>query len=405
MLKNSYTNTRWIYTLLIWAMFVGMMWSRALLSIMVLVFPLVSLWLGRRYIRQSLKAMNKFVGFFLMLLIASLSFIWTQDLSATGQALMNQFMWILIPLGMIGMPWRDAKWRYYTLMGIALIHLIVMIQAGVVFLMDVNYWMSQYNTMGTLAVGKYNDHIRFSLSVLLLNILLIEELSVGSVKSFKKYGWIYIYIVVSILFIHLLASKSGVILLYLGIFVASFLYIRKRSFKLIFASVVVILMSSLYWVTPTLQKKVDMVTYQWREYKEKGRLNYQHSDQGRIISYQVGWEAIQQNPWWGVGAGAMPQAMEPIYHKKYPEIPSDHFIIPHNQWLSAMLSYGIILGAIYPFLLAIPLKQRRHSINKGEILSLFLIFASMIPEATLESQFGVFIVVFYLAWNRVVKKK
>lgn len=401
---SQYSSKRiqWIYTLLIWSMFVGMMWSRALLSIVVVILPVLTIWKCKQNILELIKGDRWLRGAVLMFTIPLISMLWALNPENGWKTIMNQSMLWLLPLGLIGIKSLDSKWRVRTLIGVALIHFVIMLEVGTHFILDYEYWIKKYNTMGTLSIGKYNDHIRFTLSLLLLNVLLFQEVKKTKNNTVLKKIIFPVFLVFSILFIHLLASKSGVVLLYLGFFVVAFLWIKQSKTKVILLTLMLGLMAVFYVVTPTFKKKIELVKYQWEEYQHKKTLNYQHSDHGRIISYEVGLEAATLHPWWGVGAGGALAAMKPIYQEKYPEIPEDAYIIPHNQWLNSILSYGFIVGVIYPFLLIVPWKRRTVLRNKGEVLSLFLIFASMIPEATLEAQFGVFIAAFYLSWQRVI---
>ncbi len=407
MIRLNQKTISWTYTTLIWILFFGMMWSRAMLSIGVVLLPLFTLLVHVNKIKIVFRQRSWVGSMLLMFLIAMVSLTWSTDPSSAMSSLMNKTMLIFIPLGLLGAPLKNLQWTLKTLLGIAVIHLIVMIGVGVEFMSNPEQWIAWYNQMGTMPVAKYNDHIRFTLSLILLNVIWMRTVITKPLIVFHRF-WktsAIVFAGLSIAFIHLLASKSGIILLYLTLMLWVLLLIPQWKTKLtVFVGTLLLLIIMFQW-SPTFKKKVDMVKYQWDLFQENGILDYNNSDQGRLISYKIAWQTLQESPMLGVGLGAELKEMKKHYQKEYPEIPEDKYIVPHNQFLFSFLSFGWILGTLYVLLLAIPVFYKKSKINKLELLVLFVIFASFIPEATLEAQFGLFIVVFYLSWLRFVESK
>lgn len=407
MLRLNQKTISWTYTTLIWVLFIGMMWSRAMLSIGVVVLPVFTLLVHLKKIKIVFKQRSWVWSMVLMFLIAVVSLIWSTDPSEAMPSLMNKTMLVFIPIGLLGAPLKNLQWTLKTLFGIAVIHLIVMVGVGVEYISNPEQWIAWYNQMGTMPVAKYNDHIRFTLSLILLNVIWMRTVLTKPLLVFHRF-WktsAIIFAGISVLFIHLLASKSGIVLLYLSLILWILFLIPQWKAKLIvFIGAVLLLIFMFQW-SPTFRKKVDMVKYQWDLFQESGTLDYNNSDQGRVISYKVAWQTLQESPMLGVGLGAELKEMKQHYQERYPEIPEDRYIVPHNQFLFSFLSFGCILGAFYVLLLAIPVFYKKTKVNKLELLVLFVIFASFIPEATLEAQFGMFIVVFYLSWLRFVESK
>lgn len=398
------------YSSAIWLLFIGMMWSRAILSIGVVAFPALSLLFMQK--KDLIRYCNNKVirGTWILFILLSISLLWTHDLANGLEALMNKTMFFLLPLFFFLMPKENAKWRRITLWGIALIHLVPMIESIWIFFQDMNKWIEVYNTMGTLSIASYNDHIRFTLSLILLNLLLANEYIYNkeiSIKKNSKRAFI-VFSLFSFLFLHFIASKSGIILLYISLFAWIVLSLKSWKKRILTSASLLLVIVSMLYISPTFRKKIDMVKYQWESYQERNYLNYNNSEEGRLISYKLAWYSIQENPILGTGIGAEKNKMQEKYALYYPEIPEDNHLIPHNQYLFSMLSLGVILGILFLLLyfgIFIDIKSKRFNMRN---LLVFVIFVSFFPEANLESQFGIFICTFYLLWvknNNVSKNQ
>jgi len=398
------------YSSAIWLLFIGMMWSRAILSIGVVAFPALSLLFMQkgdfhRYFKSRIIR-----GTWLLFLLASISLLWTSDVASGLDALMNKTMFFLLPLFFFLMPIENAKWRIITLWGIAIIHAIPMLESIWLFFQDINKWMEVYNEMGTLSIASYDDHIRFTLSLILLNLLLAKEYIYDRTAIINKYGKkaFIAFSLFSFLFLHFIASKSGIVLLYISLFACIVTYLKSWKKKMVFSGILFSIIVGMFYISPTFRKKADMLKYQWETYQDTNYLNYNNSEEGRIISYKLAWYNIQENLLLGTGIGTEKNKMQEKYILYFPEIPENNHLIPHNQFLFSVLSMGIIFGTLFLLLffgIFIDSKSKRFNIRN---LIVFVIFVSFFPEANLESQFGIFICTFYLLWvknNNVPKNQ
>lgn len=389
---------------MIWLLFAGMMWSRAIMSIGVVLFPILILAFYKKEVFRVFWQDVYAKAGLLMFALASLTLLWSPDFLLGLERLKSKAMLFLIPLLMIGLPLSSRAWRIRTLWGIVILHLIPISMTAVEFFANKEHWINVYNQMGTLPVGKYNDHIRFTLSLILLNVILgVEYIDKGKFKRSIDTYLYFVFFLLSVIFIHLLASKSGLILLYLAIAASVLIGLKKWWMKLAAILMAVLFVWSMVQWSPTFRKKIDMVKYEWDSYQESGILNYNNSDQGRIISYDVALNSIKENPILGVGLGGVDLKIKEMYEQLYPEVPVENHLIPHNQFLFSVLNMGIVLGLIYVLLFFVPEFFTKVWTNKLRLLVLFVIFASFLPESTIEVQFGLFICLFYIYWTKYRK--
>ncbi len=142
---------------------------------------------------------------------------------------------------------------------------------------------------------------------------------------------------------------------------------------------------------PTLNAKVKYVLTEISMIQDPNhKLDYNFSDQGRLISYQMAFNIFQKNPVIGVGSGDVKDQMDLSYQTLHPDVPAANRLIPHNQLLYVVLAVGSILAVIYIAMMLLPffLKKTR-SVYTIAMAAVFL-FAMQV-ESMLEVQFGVLV--------------
>lgn len=116
----------------------------------------------------------------------------------------------------------------------------------------------------------------------------------------------------------------------------------------------------------------------------------------RLEYWRVSWKLFLQNPFIGVGRGDLVDELRKSYIKMDSKLLEEHYNKPHNQYLTTLVSYGIVGFLAFLFVLGYAFR----TVTKTHLGLMFLVIAtiSMITEDTLETQIGVsfFAVFFYL---------
>ena len=196
--------------------------------------------------------------------------------------------------------------------------------------------------------------------------------------------------------IHFLAVRSGILILYVNLFVFFIIRtIRSKKYILGIAFIVGITATPFiaYLSIPTFKEKVQYSILDFKMSKQDKEVAF--SDGERLRSYEVGWELFAKGPIGGIGVGDIFKEYEDLYEVKY-------FIksptrLPHNQFLTIAVSTGMV-GLLF-FLISFIFPFTFQSAYKDPfLLALFiLMFLSFLVENTIERQYSVgFYLIFLL---------
>ena len=109
----------------------------------------------------------------------------------------------------------------------------------------------------------------------------------------------------------------------------------------------------------------------------------------RIIFMKTAFKIINDNIWTGVGTGDVQDAFNQQYIKDNSQLPLSRRLRAHNQFITFLLTFGILGFIIILFALFIPLFHLRA--YRSYLFMVFFLIAiiSMLNEDTLETQTGV----------------
>jgi O-antigen ligase len=390
-------------------MIAGLMFSRALLSISMFLMFLNAL--HPAGIRQNVRAWKKSTfavlsfAFFLAYLISG---FWSKNLEFWQAAVTNKLPFAVLPFAFLAAPLYKVKYQRLLIGSVAVMQLLVVVYSLVQLGLHADYYLEGYHVSRPLPTTRYGDHIRFSLSLVLSLVmicyLLFEKKETPLPTGLKVL--LGFCLAIFVLYVHILAAKTGLLCLYL----AALLYVvyraRKRSTLLAFvlALVVVALPFLAYNIIPTFKTKIDYVFYEIQKSKQDKRYDYTLSDAGRMITYDIGSKAIAQHPVVGVGAGDVMDVMREGYKKYYPEVAADQQYGPINQFMFSALCVGIPLTLLLVFMSFCPLfagLNNRVYLN----ITVWIMLVSIMVESMLEVQFGVFTYLFFLMfWMSALRK-
>lgn len=376
-------------------MLVGFFLSRAVLSAATVAFGINALlgvhpkqWLRNKWWLLGLA----WVGIYII------SGIWSNNVPQWGERVSVKLPLLLLPLafGLLP-PFTNKQLKIFTIGGVILF--LGSFGYSMYFLVaDTAHYIEQYKFSKVLPTLGGHDYIRYSLSISMFIVWCFYSLQVFHSKGMK---WLLrITIVLLALYVHILAVKTGILVLYLFLFMlAIYITFKRRPIAgVIMLALVVLIPFAAYKYVPTFENKIDYLTYSWKVYRD-GNYSSDYSDIGRLVSYDIALKQLPEHKWLGTGIGDMHDVMREGYKKWYPNVPEFQQLKPHNQFLIVALGCGIPALIVFFIWVFYPLRWVRK--NRGG----FYLFASwlvlwipLMVEPTLELQFGVYVYLFFLLW-------
>lgn len=375
-------------------MLAGFLLSRALLSVGTIAFGAVALWgvHPREWLKQKWWLLG--VAWVAIYIISGL---WSDNMPQYNERVSVKLPVLLLPLGFgLLAPFTNQQLRTFTV-GAAVMFLGSMFYSMYFLLSDPAYYIEQYRFSKVLPTLGGHDYIRYSLSIALTIIWCIYALF--RMKGGKAFRWLmWITIPVLTIYLHVVAVKTGILVLYLFILLAGF-YIAFRRKPVIGVGLIVgifLLFKLGYKYVPTFEQKVDYFNYSWKVFSE-GNYSSDYSDIGRLVSYDIALKLIPDYIPVGTGIGDMHDVMREGYGKYYPQVPEFQQLKPHNQFLIVALGCGIPALLIFMVWIFYPLVWIRKNIDGFFLFAIWaVLWIPLMVEPTLELQFGVYVYLFFL---------
>lgn len=390
----SKTNIALLCTI---GMLISFFLSRAWLSFFTFAFGVNVLWNihPRRWLKEKWWVIS-----FLWVAMYGVSFFWSDDIADWSNRYTVKAPVLLLPLAFALLPAFTAKQlRVFTITGCA-IFLVTVTYSLQFYISDPVYYAEQYVYSHTLPVLPENDHIRYSLSISLFIVWCVYSW-VFLNANWQKWA-VGITVVVLSIYLHILAARTGLVVWYMFVLLWTIRYALKKSFLTgagLVASLIIVAFLAVKNI-PTLEKRVWYFTHSISLYK-KGEMQSGYSDIGRLISYKVAGAIISDNLLIGVGSGDMQHEMQKGYDKQFKDVPDQYRLLPHNQFFIVMLATGIMGLLLFVVWVIMPLAWLY---NASRTFYLFVVWFSLVLtmfiEPMLEVQFGVFVYLFFLLWQK-----
>jgi hypothetical protein len=295
----------------------------------------------------------------------------------------KQLIWLLTVLVFVGCAWSIFE-----------------------FLINHQFIIKSYLVAKVMATPLDEDHIRYSWLVVLTIIVLLWQMDIQSTRKEKIIGASIILFL--IIYLHLLAAKTGLLCLYVAIlfYVINFIF-NKRNFKKGFIILLLLFVISFtsYQLFPTLHNRIQYTLWDYQQYSN-GQFIAGSDDGNRINSLIAGLNIVQSKPFTGEGFGDLTKSINNWYSIHLPYSASYERIIPLNEWMiyaAASGWIGMCLFSIGLFILFLKVFSKNiFSIIIGIVLLIPFLFDDVI-----EGQFGVTIfsvmIIFQYYLNRISK--
>ncbi len=339
-------------------------------------------------------------GMSLLFMIPLVSGLWSSDEQTWQNILRIKLPLLLLPLAFAsGARFSNKQSQWLALF------LISLVVAG-------SFWsFLKYSTNMQLVNEGYlkaksivtplqNDHIRFSwlvsFATLLCGILLWHR------KLSQKALRISLYLAGSwfIIYLHLLASRTGLFSLYIMLAGAALWLIAQKTKKTQAVTLLVILLLlplAAYLLFPTFRNRVKYIYYDYGYFKDAHYLPG-GNDAARIISLKAGYGLVKTAPLAGVGFGDIYPATIEWYDTKYPQMQATDKIYPSSEWLLYGAGAGIPGLLLFSCVMGIPFFIKKHNKMPAWLLLNITVAFGFLFDIGLELQFGVFIYSFSVLW-------
>lgn len=328
----------------------------------------------------------------------ALSYFWSTDIPYWTERLQVKFPFILFPLAFCFL--RPLNSRQLQILSFGLMALAAggCLYTLSFFFADPEKSISGYFYSQVLPTPAYKDHIRFS--IFIAWIVIWSCFAFRKMDSPRRKIITAAAVVFFVLFLHLLAVRSGLLVLYT--FISLYIVYLFRRGKARAASLIllsgIVSVSVAYTYIPSFRSKIQYAVYSLNEY-EQGNHSADFSDIGRLISYDLAFRIIKEHPVFGVGAGDIREEMKRKYELYSPSTRPEQRIVPHNQLMEVTLAGGMVTLAAFVCWLLYPLRRLKKNRSSFYILATWLaLFVAMMVEAMLEVQFGVFVYLFAMLW-------
>lgn len=322
-----------------------------------------------------------------IILPVMVSGLWSDDKNIWLQSFINKIPLITMGVGILSIDLNKKQIKQI----IWLLNIVVLLGclwSVINFLNDKDAITKSYLVAKVMPTVLDDDHIRFSWLISLSIILLNWQLIIASTKIEKIIG--AIVTIFLIVYLHLLASKTGLLCLYASIAAMIFYFLFKketRKISLLLLISIVVFAFIAYQSFPTLHNRVQYVLYDFNNYSN-GKIETGSSDGARVLSMKAGWFITQQHPVTGVGFGDLKNEIN-RWHQQFHSTTQDYErFIPTNEWLiySAASGWvGVILFSI-GLILLLPFFSLRNIFSVCLMLSLLI---PLITDDSLEGQYGV----------------
>jgi O-antigen ligase len=288
-------------------------------------------------------------GLFFVVLLSGIN---SDNLGDWFHHLRIKLPFLILPFAFLNLP--KIKARNY--------HLIHYLFAGLMFVAAlppmVNYLIHFNEFQNAIGQGKSLElpvqHIKFSVFYafgIIALIILYRKKFVLRWPIERKIQ--LVGIVTSIVVLHLLAVRTGILVFYVAVVGLALIEgFNRGQWKNILLVLVILLSIPVisYYTIPSFHQKVDYMLWDYGKHNLGEGAGY--SDSERIVSLEVGMEIASRAPILGTGIGDLKDECEAIYVKKYGV--GKKVLYPHNQYLFILAGMGIVGLFFFLFCLVYP---------------------------------------------------
>jgi O-antigen ligase len=393
LLNNKYLDKSNIAFVCILGMFAGFLVSPAVLSISMFLYGVSALRdvHPRKWIKQKWWLLGLvWIAFY------AISYFWSDDKGQWGVALQVKLPFLILPLAFAYTPeFSPRRLQLITLL-IGLLLLSGALYSISFLVRDPEHYILQYNFSHLLPTPCRQDHISFSIAIALYIVRVVYVWPSLPDRTMKVLLGIVVGLLV--IYIHVLAAKSGLVALYLflGLWSLYLVFTRMRVVGVLLVVAIPLFYMLAAKYIPTLDIRRNYMVYSMIMF-QFGDKSGNYGDVNRLMAYDIAVKKIKEHPVKGVGAGDIMTEMKSGYHQFYPQVREEDVLIPHNQFLIVAVSCGIPAMIVFAVWFFMPLTWLRRNRQSFFFFITWLILLMQLSiDTALEAQMCIFVFVFYL---------
>lgn len=387
---NGLALQQWLGGIGLVFMLAGMMGSRALLSIGMIVLAVNIFSVPSRVpdIWKAFISWKPLPVLGLLFFLYLVSGLWSEQTNDFWIRIRIKLPFLILPLAIVAIPRLDER-EWHRLLYLFFAGVLLFVLYSMVHIFPQLFQMADAYGKGQVMATPIN-HIRFSLLVVLAvasGVYLFQK------KAFLWYPgerWFILSgVLILSIYLHLLAVRTGLACVYILALFTWFRFSLKKGNRL---WGIIILLAGMgisflaYQSIPTLQQKV---AYTWWSLEQLGNPEWvrQTSDPKRIASVHAGLEVGMANPWLGVGVGDIQAEVDQFYEQYYPPLKGIN-LLPHNQFVFVFAGLGLMGLLLFIWIVTYPWWYK--AAYQDYFVSAFhlILLCSFLVEMTLETQFG-----------------
>jgi O-antigen ligase len=364
-----------------------------------------------------------FMGLYWVIDVKQTFYIWRNPyfLSALGIALivpvsdlingasMSEVFFIKLSLPLFIAFFESIRINKVSIAAINRIVIIVLFATSCIavlnFIFDSESVNKGYIYAKVMSIGKYSDHIRISVAIVCSIMLAWYEYVNSSSKALRLL--MALYIIGQVIFIHFLAARTGLVMLYamLGIYALQSIIVQKKVWALAIIGALIVLPVVSFYTFPSFYHRIGFTYYETSFYQ---KMEYREgsSDGLRYYSMKAGMDIFENHKFIGVGYEQLPKASADWLISHFPKIKSYELLQPSSEYILIMAASGIVGFIVLMAYFLLPFVNRQNRRNSYFLSIYTSLLCIMIFEIFLENQYGCFVFGFFtsLAYSMVQRQ-
>jgi O-antigen ligase len=379
-------------------MWAGVFWSRALLSIgmgLLVLLSLLSVGIGEnwKYVRRS----PFLIGLVILFFIPLVTILWSEDFRWWLKVMQDKLPLLCIPFCCLALKRISEDMRKKLTRFALVVVALSMTKSIIGYLINHREVTEAYLKAKVMAVDMHGDHVRYGWLLALIFAWLLHALTAYR-HSFKRaeYKAVVVLTVFIAGYLHLLASKTGLLGLYLSIGIWAIFH-RRKAWVRWMTGATLLLPVIAWFVLPTFRNRLKFILWDFQHYT-RGGYTEGLSDTPRVLSFDAGWQLVSEHPWLGTGFGDLRRMMTDWYGQHAPFMKEYEQLLPSNEVLLHAAAAGIPLTILFLIVVLAPFQLSGYRNSSAWISFHALALAGFMYEIGLETQYGIFIYAFLGCW-------
>ena len=340
----------------------------------------------------------------LLFFIYALSGFYSSDFSYYLERLRIKLPFLFMPFAFIGLK----ELRVKTLLSILQFFVVVIFITALGVLINYLIHFQAINT--AILAGKTLPapihHIRFSLLIAIASGSSMYLLEQKFYSFTRKERWFTAFVAVFlVIFLHIFAVRSGLLAFYLMalIYISYFILNRRKYIAgAVLLGLLIIMPIIAYYNVTSFKNKLLYMKYDIELFR-KGEVYEGLSDSRRLASLIAGIEIFKEHPIIGVGIGDVRDKTNEVYQKRYSYVPQNTII--HNQYIFILAATGIVGLILSLFVFLYPVFSSGNYKSWLFVAVNAILLMSFFVEATLETQIGTAVYIFFVLYIMVLTQK